>query len=497
MSTRLNISGGSQGEAKRDFSVGFFHDGVRTIGLNKKTSYQFRILPAFDANRFRETDAEYATSYLPYRDKNLNPDSTNTEGFTPWYYVFRVHHFLGRLNKSFVSPLTGHHGSPVGIDPVLDCYMLCKKTDSLKHLIEKPKNKTDGFNAVVTTPRNMPFFNVLVLQEKQWVNAVMYCTISAMDDLKGKLALRAGRNDAVISPEWPDYIYGDVTHPTQGLLATSRVSKVGTNAIETSCIFFSSRDGVLDGSQTAPVDPSTPFGQQTLSGRYNLLDPEKVIKVATYDEILEYIVKDGTIPYEVICAACQPHCARIPAPPTAARVAAAGAPPADDEIPMDHNVPTFARPAAPAAPAFVQPAAVAPSFPNTQAPALPVKTAVVAPAAPAFTQPAAVASFPGASAPAFNQPAAPTFTQPAAPTSFPGAVVAAPGPLPTFGQQTAVAEPTRVSSAFQASGGSLSPAEQAEYGSLAQEMIANNGNALPDDKMRRMAELGLRVNAAS
>ena len=490
MSTRLNVSGGSQGEVKRDFSVGFFHDGVRAIGLNKKTSYQFRILPAFDANRFREIDAEYATSYLPYRDKNLNPDSTNTEGFTPWYYVFRVHHFLGRLNKSFVSPLTGHQGSPVGIDPVLDCYMLCKKTDSLKHLIEKPKNKADGFNSVVTTPRNMPFFNVLVLQEKQWVNAVMYCTISAMDDLKGKLALRAGRNDAVISPEWPDYIYGDITHPTQGLLATSRVSKVGTNAIETSCIFFSSRDGVLDGSQTAPVDPATPFGQQTLSGRYNLIDPEKVIKVATYDEILDYIVKDGTIPYAVIVAACQPHCARIPAPPSAARVAAAGAPPADDEIPMEHNVPTFARPAAPTQ-AFIP-----------AAPALPVKTAVVA---PSFTQPAAATSFPGVAAPAFTPPAAPAFTPPAAPsfnqqaapTSFPGAVVAAPGPLPTFGQQTAVAEPTRVSSAFQTSGGSLSPAEQAEYGSLAQEMISNNGNALPDDKMRRMAELGLRVNAAS
>jgi len=487
MSTRLHIVGGSQGEAKREFSVGFFHDGVRSIGLNKKVSHQFRFLPAFDNNRYRETDAEYATSVLPYRDRNLAADSTGTEGFTSWYYIFRVHNFLGHGNRSYVSPITGHQGNPTGVDPILDCYMLCKKNDALKHLIEKPKNKSEGFNAVITSPKSMPFFNVLTCVDKQWVNAIMYCTISALDDLKGKLALRAGRNDAVISPEWSDYIYGDITHPTQGLMATSRIAKVGTNMIETACVFFSEKDGVLTGAQAAPLDPTTPFGQQALRGRYNLLDPERVIKVATYEEILDYIINDGTIPYNVIEAACSPHVARLPAPPPAARMANAGVPPSDDDVPMGNTPPAFGRPAAPAStqPALAPIGSGIAGFAPTPAAAaapFPTQTVVATPAAtPVFATP-----------PAFAQPVSNT-------PAFPGTVTAGPGPLPTFAAPAAaaVAEQPRVSNALQTTGGPLSTAEQAEYLALAQEMIASNGKALPDEKMRRMAELGMRVNAVS
>ena len=469
MSTRLNIQGGSQGEPTREFKTNFFHPQVKTVGLSNKTSHRFRILPAFDRNQFRPEDAGFKSSFVAYRDKNLLPDADKTEGFTDWYFVFSAHNWLGKSKQSFISPLTLNPTQRIGSDPLLDIYMFCKRhTDPrIKALIDKPAGEKFA-GAVVNGPKSIMFFNGFVeTSANVWENTAVYATNSALADLKAKLALRAGRNDKIISPDWPDYIYGDVTHPTQGLMAQSRKTKVatGNSSIETACIFFSNRDGVLDGANAAPLDPNTPQGLNALLGRYDLLDGN-VTKVASYEEILDYIVTDGTIPYAIIHEACQAHVARVPAQPASAQVANAGMPPEDDNIPFG------------AAPQIRPPASAPAPFAPAPAPAAPAP-APFAPTPPAF-----------AAAPA--APAASPFGTAAAP--FPG-VAAAPGNLPPPPGGTPFGTEARVTPALSQPGAApASDADRARFDQLTQKLIAGGGKALTDAEMREMGELSARVN---
>ena len=97
---QLNIPGGSRGEPTREYKTNFFHSGVKAIGLNNKVSHRFRILPAFDRNTFRPEDPGFKTSFVSYRDRNLQPDvDTKTEGFTDWYFLFQAHNYLARRSS--------------------------------------------------------------------------------------------------------------------------------------------------------------------------------------------------------------------------------------------------------------------------------------------------------------------------------------------------------------------------------------------------------------
>ncbi len=488
---QLGIKGGSAGEVSRDFKSPFFHAGVKAKELRVKDIHKLRVLPAFDRAQYRPEDPQFTLSYIPYRDKHVDPDkSTKTEGFTDWFFELQGYTFLGKGQKGFLSPL-----NVGGRDPILDCYNFVKKSadNSIKHLIARPEEKNKS--AIIPLPRTWAFMNAYLQVENAWDNYLVYCSISGFGNLKEKLALRAGRNDHVVSPEWPDYIYGDITHPTQGLLATVAKGSVGTGKqnIETSLFNFSAVAGRLDGAQSFPLDPATPLGQTALKGRYNILDGETVLKVATYEEILNYIVADGVIPYDIIFAACSEHTTSMPPRPASARQANGAPPEDDDNIPMGGPAPLqgYRGPSAPAPaplppPTVVAPAAAPAAFvpqplPVASAPAaLPVATAPVA--APTAFVPAPL---PVASAP---QPLAYT----AAPTAPVAAAVGA-LPPPPVGMAPAG---TRVTTALAPQATSTASPEQiARYTDLTTRMAQNPAAGLSDADMRELTQLAVIVNA--
>ena len=52
--------------------------------------------------------------------------------------------------------------------------------------------------------------------------------------------MRAGRNDEVISADWEDFIYGDITHPVEGLAVTVKeTSPEGAESIRFAGAHFS------------------------------------------------------------------------------------------------------------------------------------------------------------------------------------------------------------------------------------------------------------------
>lgn len=472
---KLIIKGGSAAEPSRNANSPFFHAGVKAIELRNKEQYQLRILPAFDRG-IPVDDPSFATSYVAYRDNNLEQEAlTHTPGFTDWYFTFSGYSFLGRQSRSFLSQASLFQGSiDPGYDPVHDCYRYAKRSEdpAIKALTERPKDQKS--HAVIPSVRRWAFVNAYVDTNNSgvWENKIVYFSSMSMEDLKKKLALRAGRNDAIVSPDWPDFVFGDITDPLGGLLAKVRKARPydNTQGIETPCLFFSNQPGTLVGANTWPIDPATEEGRAVLYGRYDLSDSEKVTKIASYEALLDYIVQDGTIPYEIIAAACGAY-ADVPAEPPSAREATYSAPPPEvvdeDQVPGVEMDPLSA-PAPKAVPARPAPARPAP---------LPV------PARPAPARPAPLPT------PARPAPAKPV-AAPAKPETKP-----APRPVPTAKVTPALTQDAYIDPAdpeIPSSGEAPTAAEKALWDALM--LKSANNEELTDEDFRNLAVLSPKCN---
>ena len=307
------LLGGSQADSGRTFTHGFFHEGVNSTQFKASNNYFLRILPAFDTSKMGTPDFE--TSYLPYRSKELPEDyKTKTPGFTPWFYVVQAYTWFGKGNQTFISPLsTAQPGQRAGVDPIRDIRNYCEKSDD-PQIRELTVDKSFKERAPAPTTRIFGLVNILLMTDintKRTQNQVGIFTNAAITDLKHKLSMRAGRNDEVISADWEDFIYGDITHPVEGLAVTVKeTSPEGAESIRFAGAHFSDASGRLDGHQKWDISAT-----DALKNRYNIADDSEVTKVWSYDEVLEYVVQDGVIPYNVIEAACSPFAENgIPTP---------------------------------------------------------------------------------------------------------------------------------------------------------------------------------------
>jgi len=301
------LIGGSQADSSRSFTHGFFHDGVKSTQFKASSQYFLRLLPAFDQDKQGTPDFE--SSHVPYRNKELPEDwKTKTPGFSSWFFVVQGYTFFGKGNVSLLSPLSAVHGghSKVGKDPILDIRNFAEKSDDplVRQLTE---DKSFKERAAAPTPRYFVLTNVLLmtdLNSKRTENQVGIFTNAAWTDLKGKLAGRAGRNDEVISRDWEDFLYGDVTHPSEGLAATVRETSAEANeSIRFAGIHFADAPGRLDGHQKWDITDNP----GALTNRYSISDDENVTRIWSYDEILEYLVQDGIVPYDIIERACSQY----------------------------------------------------------------------------------------------------------------------------------------------------------------------------------------------
>jgi hypothetical protein len=301
------LIGGTRSESNKTFTHGFFQEGTKATQFKASGNYFMRFLPAFDMDK--ANTPEFETSYLPYRSKEIGEDwRTKTPGFTGWYFTIQGYTWYGKGNQTLISPLSMYDSmsrNKVGVDPIKDIRTYCEKSDdvSLRSLTE---DKSFKERAPAPSTRYFALCNVLLMTDmntKRTENQVGVFTNAAFNDLKTKLAMRAGRGDEIISRDWEDYLYGDITHPAEGLAATVReTSAESSENIRFAGIHFSDSPGRLEGMQKWDLT-DTP---DALTNRYDISDPS-VSKIWTYDEMLDYVVKDGVIPYNVIEDACAQH----------------------------------------------------------------------------------------------------------------------------------------------------------------------------------------------
>jgi hypothetical protein len=320
------LVGGTAGQQQTNEQSGatfgsFTRTGVKTVYASPKKQLDVRVLPAFDPTMSQEDEA-YKESFCSYREQDserTDPD-TETEPFTAWFYVIEGYSFFGLKRKQFISPLTLAPYFPAGHDPVRDCWVHIDKKENdprLKHLItgktiidpqSQREKKLQGY--LSKTPRRFGLMNVLARGDTvdSWENAVLVVPLTTLLDLKEQLSIQTKRSDqVVITPEWEDYYYGDITHPEYGPICQIKEKYVtGTtgNSIRTSGFYLDQAPNTPDRHNMMP----RPVSVEELKGRYNIGDTQNVTnledKATQYQIILDYLVEDGVIPLHIIRAAC-------------------------------------------------------------------------------------------------------------------------------------------------------------------------------------------------
>ena len=303
------LQGGSQSDSVSEYTHGFVQSGTKAIQFRATQPGEMRILPSFDYSK-PTNSPEFPTSFVGYRDQSLKEDyKTRTPGFTSWYFGVIGYTYYGSGKRSFLSPLTGGNINRKGVCPLNDIYNYCRNNQDAQ--IHSFMEKADGdMNPRAQKPRAFGMMNVYYKDPEtgECENQIGIVTQASLDSLKKNLAHRAGRGDPVLSEEWSDFLYGDVTDPMTGLTAFVRETPLDNNpSIKFGGIHFSSRPGYLDGSKPWAIDPSTEEGRNILASRYNIQDTDNVTKLSSYDDLLQYVVSDGEISYDVIKRACAPH----------------------------------------------------------------------------------------------------------------------------------------------------------------------------------------------
>jgi hypothetical protein len=294
----------------------FFAQGVNYVIHKDGDSLKGRILPARSPD-LSVNDTAWKTSVFPYRDKSIiddqNKDNMGLPVFSRWFVLLKVYRFFGKAGSGFLSPLSLSTLGVEGIsaddlaDPVLDIIRACKSSgnEAVKALVTPVEDAKRKFKtAPLMGPKTMAamnFFYMDTFQGKETVGILM-STGMALERLFKTLGQPTVYGKTPRDPLWPEMLFGDVTHPKTGLLATFRKLHTDTGS-EFTGITFSARDNVLDGHTVLPVP------DHAIASRYNLLSSD-VLRIDTYQEIVNRVVADGLVPLEVIKTACG-HAANI------------------------------------------------------------------------------------------------------------------------------------------------------------------------------------------
>lgn len=304
----FRIAGGSQSDkaiAKGQGMIGFFQKGVNVVKPSGKHPLSGRILPARDPGMNPE-DSAWANSVVPYRDMasgELDED-TQSPAFANWYTNVFGYRFFGRGSEDFLSPQTLKAIAGDGVsaedaaDPIQDIFNFAQDCDNPDwvELTKKPEKKNS--RSVVPLASKLSLLNMYVKTGKgAWENAAVIVSRSALENLKLKLCWPTPRSIEPVDPKFPDYLYGDVTAVKTGLLTT--IQPIRLENIDINGFVFSTKDFTLEGAQRMPIKDD----KKVLAARYDLLSSE-VLKILTYQQIVDFLVQDGTIPYELIQAAC-------------------------------------------------------------------------------------------------------------------------------------------------------------------------------------------------
>lgn len=383
-----NFAGGSRSEDFEDSSRGgIFQQGVKALYPKQSKVLRVRVLPAFDRS-LSVNDLAFPTSVVPYRDVGIPQDSeTKSEGFTSWYLVVQEYTMIGNSKFSFLSPVTLANLGVQGDvrDPMQLMRRFAKDNPKWKHLIDVKLGYGKQTVDLLPKLKSSAVMNVLSFDERSGAPSEVNVTKiswTALSELKKTLTAPRPAGQNPIGPtDWDNrYMVGDITSPQFGLLGTIESMAVGP--ISANCFRFSNHPQILQGHMQFPIDVNTPFGKDVLSKRYDLFS-DKTLKAISFQDIVSWIVQDGSVPYELVQESLGGFC-NVPAAPNRPTVSYPSQPPAQQG--WTGGQPAATQSWAPAAPAPAQswtPAApVAPAPTQSWAPAAPATPQSWTPAAP-------------------------------------------------------------------------------------------------------------------
>jgi hypothetical protein len=337
-------------EKENSYWGGYFKPGVYGGTPTQKKSYSGRILPAFNY-ALSQADSEFQTSWMPYRNADNIDSETNQPVLSAFFAVVAAYSWFGNKQVSFLSPSTlrfTHSVSkgPELIDPVQDIRNFAKKHEdpAIRALTERPENKKDA-KIVIPYPQRRYVFNFYGNNgvDRNPRNYLIDVSQKAFEDLAGKLSEWRPAHEQTIDPNWSNYLYGDITDPQSGVMVETTSIPSNPQPFN-GFVFTTGSHKSLKGVRQYPVPP------EALAGRYHLYGDNSAFKIMGAQEIVEFLVEDGAIPYHLIEEVCSNY-AHVPARPNKGTVFPGSASEEDD---MDSYRPPVVNPFAqkPAAPAI-------------------------------------------------------------------------------------------------------------------------------------------------
>lgn len=286
--------------------------------IHKNTVNFFcNILPAFDKNT-SPLDNAYKESVMPYRDR----DSQGQNGaykFSGWFTPVLGYTYYGKGGSTFVSPKTV--GLPDPIDEITSMIYDSKKAvgdTTYLYLTENTFN-TDQSPVALRRPKRLALMNVWApntnvrSKDQDTKNRVLLLGQVAF----GKLTMDLNQTGTTDNPdpEWPNYVYGDPTNPDHSIVCTPTLYKSPDNPNLAACHALDLGTVSFRGDLLHKEVRYSKITPGMLRGRYDLADTDNVINIPSYDEIVELLVAEGLVPYELVERMCYDKCSHFPKKP--------------------------------------------------------------------------------------------------------------------------------------------------------------------------------------
>lgn len=286
-------------------------NGLYPMFLRAGKQFNGIILPAFDSS-LSEYDTARPSSYEPYRSNTLQDEKTGFGAFTGWFTSIKGYCYYGSGKSTFVSPLTAEMADPI---KELRSYVFnLERTmgDSTYTHLVTPK---DPRNDVTPLPResNIALVNVWAgttnerAKDQSVTNRVLVLREQAFTKLRHDLnTLRPVTVDVPSDPDFPTFLYGDITSPKIGALQFSTMMYTPDNGGFAGPALDLGKLVHQGAGKQAISTTRVPITEAMLRGRYDVTDADNVLHIPSYEEIVELLIEEGLVPYELVQRVCSP-----------------------------------------------------------------------------------------------------------------------------------------------------------------------------------------------
>lgn len=268
------------------------------------------ILPGFDPS-LDDSDPSRASSFCSYRDMNLIDPKTGCPAFTGWVTFVKGYSYFGKSMSTFISPVT--IGMP---DPIVELrkyvFMDRRNNNNVSrwdYLVKNGPRKEDKM--ALPSEATMALLNVWSANTNEKAkdsakvtNRVAVLKTTAWSHLASVLNeyRPASLANGPVDPEWSTFLRGDVTHPGRAVEWGIGTHK-SDNGFEAAVFDFGGISMMPGGAMTYNARTAA-LPAEALAGRYDLTDIQNVLHIPTAQEIVELLVDEGLVPYELILGVC-------------------------------------------------------------------------------------------------------------------------------------------------------------------------------------------------